>query len=256
MKKCCICSLEKPLSDFNKFNRSKDGYRSDCRSCQSIKRKAYDKKYKLDNPEKVKNSSVQYKRKNKDKINDKSIVYYHKHKERDREKRSEYSKKFREENKISLNDSSKKWREENKDRVKYLKKKYREENKDKINEYQRNYFNKRLNNDPLFKLSHHIRKSIRESLKERGFRKDSRTKNILGCNFDELKVYLESKFEPWMSWDNYGKYNGELNHGWDIDHIIPLSSVKNESDLLKLNHFTNLQPLCSYKNRVVKRDSF
>jgi hypothetical protein len=56
-----------------------------------------------------------------------------------------------------------------------------------------------------------------------------------------------------MTWDNYGKYNGELNYGWDIDHITPTSSAKSEEDLYKLNHYTNLQPLCSKINRDVKR---
>ena len=57
-----------------------------------------------------------------------------------------------------------------------------------------------------------------------------------------------------MTWENWGKYNGELNYGWDIDHIIPLSSAKTEDDIIRLNHYTNLQPLCSYTNRHIKRD--
>jgi len=57
-----------------------------------------------------------------------------------------------------------------------------------------------------------------------------------------------------MSWENRGLYNGELDYGWDIDHIIPLCTVETEEDIVRLNHYTNLQPLCSYKNRVVKRD--
>jgi len=51
---------------------------------------------------------------------------------------------------------------------------------------------------------------------------------------------LESKFEDWMNWDNQGKYNGEFNYGWDINHIIPISSAKTEDDIIKLNHYTNL----------------
>jgi len=56
-----------------------------------------------------------------------------------------------------------------------------------------------------------------------------------------------------MNWDNHGLYNGELNYGWDIDHIIPLATAKNEGELIKLNHYTNLQPLCSKINRDIKR---
>ena len=54
---------------------------------------------------------------------------------------------------------------------------------------------------------------------------------------------------------NYGLYNGELNYGWDIDHIIPISSGNTEEDILNLNHYKNLQPLCSYVNRYIKRDN-
>lgn len=55
-----------------------------------------------------------------------------------------------------------------------------------------------------------------------------------------------------MTWENHGKYNGELNYGWDIDHKIPLSSAKTEDEIYKLNHFSNLQPLCSKINRDIK----
>ena len=76
----------------------------------------------------------------------------------------------------------------------------------------------------------------------------------LGCTFEEFKLYLESKFEGWMSWENYGKYNGELNYGWDIDHITPLSKAKTEDDIYNLSHYSNLQPLCSKINRDIKKD--
>jgi hypothetical protein len=79
------------------------------------------------------------------------------------------------------------------------------------------------------------------------------TEEIIGCSYEFLLKYLESKFEKWMTWENYGKYNGEFNYGWDIDHIIPLSSAFNEVDLLKLNHYSNLQPLCSLINRNIKK---
>ena len=57
-----------------------------------------------------------------------------------------------------------------------------------------------------------------------------------------------------MTWDNYGLYNGELNYGRDIDHIIPLSAAETEEDIIRLNHHKNLQPLCSKVNRYIKRD--
>jgi 5-methylcytosine-specific restriction endonuclease McrA len=58
-----------------------------------------------------------------------------------------------------------------------------------------------------------------------------------------------------MTWDNYGKYNGEFGYGWDIDHIIPISTAVNENEVIQLNNFINLQPLCSKINRDIKRDN-
>ena len=60
--------------------------------------------------------------------------------------------------------------------------------------------------------------------------------------------------DPFFLLKNRGLYNGELNYGWDIDHIIPISSAITEEDIIRLNHYTNLQPLCAYINRVIKKD--
>ena len=59
-----------------------------------------------------------------------------------------------------------------------------------------------------------------------------------------------------MAWENKGLYNGELNYGWDVDHIKPLSTASSEEELIILNHYTNLQPLCSKINRDIKRDIY
>lgn len=129
---------------------------------------------------------------------------------------------------------------------------YNNENKDKINEYR----NKKHSTDIMYKLRKNVRNLIGNSIRNNNFKKLSKTEQILGCTFEEFKTYLESKFEPWMTWDNRGNWNGvasEPNTAWDIDHIIPLVTATNETELIKLNHYTNLQPLCSYTNRYIKR---
>ncbi len=129
-------------------------------------------------------------------------------------------------------------------------KKYRILNKDKINLSN----SIRYYNNPNVKLMCCLKSSIRNSFKNNGYTKKSKTYEILGCSFEEFKNYLESKFETWMTWDNRGLYNGTFNYGWDIDHIIPSSSANTEEELIKLNHYTNLQPLCSKVNRDIKKD--
>ena len=57
-----------------------------------------------------------------------------------------------------------------------------------------------------------------------------------------------------MNWDNKGKYKKDTyNYGWDVDHIIPLDTALTEADIVRLNHYTNLRPLCSKVNRDIKR---
>lgn len=71
---------------------------------------------------------------------------------------------------------------------------------------------------------------------------------MIGCTIEKFKAHLEEKFEEWMHWNNYGIYTGVPKVNWQIDHIIPLASAKSIEDIVRLNHYTNLQPLDSYIN--------
>ena len=65
---------------------------------------------------------------------------------------------------------------------------------------------------------------------------------MVGMSSIEFKANLEKQFKDGMSWENYGY------RGWHIDHIIPISSANNEEELIKLCHYTNLQPLWAVDN--------
>jgi hypothetical protein len=218
-KKCNKCNEIKCITEYHKNGKY---YYSICKQCK--------KEYRNDNYEHE--SELRKKRDiiNKDKINEKKREYrkgyiYQQYKINNSEKKREYNKNYYKENKYKVN----------KQKLEYIKNKYKTNN--------------------LFRLIQNIRRSISLSFKNNGFIKNGRTHDILGCTFEEFKLHLESKFEPWMTWDNYGLYNGELNYGWDIDHIIPSSSAINENDIIKLNHYTNLQPLCSKINRDIKKNN-
>ena len=177
----------------------------------------------------------------------------------DSDKRKE---QYKEKDRVVENEKRKTYVAKNKDLIKQRQKEYYQANKDKIKQYDKNrrelknvQEKERKLNNPLYKLKKNMRTLLTNSISRNGFKKLSRTEQILGCSFEDFKLYLESKFESWMTWENRGLYNGQPNYGWDVDHIIPLASATNEIELLKLNHYTNLQPLCSYINRDVKRDN-
>jgi len=152
----------------------------------------------------------------------------------------EINKEYRKKNKAKISITSKKW---------YCKtKEVRRKHK---NEY---YKNKRKN-DSLFNLKENVKRNIRMSFIRKGFSKKSKTFEILGCTFEEFKIHIEKQFKPWMNWENRGKYNGKINFGWDLDHIIPIYKAKTEEEIFHLNHYTNFQPLCSKINRDIKNNN-
>lgn len=225
MEKICFkCKDKKQIESFTRRSVSKDGYNSYCKKCEKIIR----------NEQKIRNinhnkiiSIIEKKCYTCQKI--KLIKNFHKKKtNRDGFKNTciECSNK-----EIDL---------------------YRKNNKHKI----RNYENNKYKTEISYKLRKNLKSDINNFIRKKGYKNNKRISEIIGCTLNQLKEYLESKFENWMTWDNYGKYNGQLNYGWDIDHIIPQSSTTTEEHLYKLNHYTNLQPLCSYTNRYIKSNKY
>jgi len=173
-----------------------------------------------------------------------------------------YKKEYYSRNKELINLKIQNLNADDKEKIRNSKKRHYENNKSKYKEYYKNnkekrrdYHKEKMNNDIVYKLKHGFNRRLNKSLKRGKFIKSNSIPFLesIGCSFEDFKLYLESKFEYWMKWENYGLYNGELNYGWDIDHIIPSSSAKTEEDIIRLNHYTNLQPLCSKLNRDIKK---
>jgi len=100
----------------------------------------------------------------------------------------------------------------------------------------------RYKTDINYKIKDILRRRIRTLIKD----KKDRVSHVdnLGCSVQQLRQYLESKFQSGMTWDNQGRY------GWHIDHIKPLSSfnLTDKEDLKRACHYTNLQPLWAEDN--------
>jgi len=79
-------------------------------------------------------------------------------------------------------------------------------------------------------------------LKQYNITKRNSTFDIVGCKPSELKKHLEKQFKEGMTCDNHGE--------WHIDHILPLASAKDDEEVFKLCHYTNLQPLWAEDNLI------
>jgi hypothetical protein len=245
MKVCKKCLLSKDESEFRLI---KSKY---CEVCKKEKQK----NYYQDNKEKIK----EYYQKNKDSKKEYQKFYQDNNKEKIKQKSKEIYKKKKalkpiKEKKVKEPKIPKVLTEEQKLKKKLYWKEYRQIHKERYRKNKRIYKKLKKENDPVYKLKEACRKTIYMSIKRKGFSKKTKTYQILGCSYEEFKTHIESQFEPWMNWDNYGLCNNEFNYGWDIDHIIPCASATTEEELLKLNHYTNLRPLCSHINRNIKRD--
>ena len=165
-----------------------------------------------------------------------------------KEKRKRYYEKYKD----RLKARDKVYRENNINKIKARQKEYRRRvNKNKIkkkvylnpnNEKVRNYRSTQYHNNPQYKLSVLLRSRLHISLKNTA--KVGSAVKDLGCSINELKSYLESKFQPGMTWNNHGQY------GWHIDHIKPLASfdLTDRKQLLEACHYTNLQPMWWHEN--------
>lgn len=135
----------------------------------------------------------------------------------------------------------------NSDKIKCRNKKWRASNRDRLNTKNIIYEKTRKLKDPVFKLKIHLRKQLRMALmKTRVYGIKSRLYSITGKLGVDLINYLHSTFES-----NYGMPR-EWIYGFqvEIDHIIPLATAATIEDVIKLNHYTNLQILLKEDNKI------
>lgn len=97
--------------------------------------------------------------------------------------------------------------------------------------------------DPIGYLSRKARKKIGTALHDEILRCEKPIE-YLGCTIEEYKKYLEEKFIPPMSWENYGEV-------WQIDHIVPIKYQEPTLEQVEERlHYSNTQPLWNSDNAV------
>lgn len=100
----------------------------------------------------------------------------------------------------------------------------------------------RYKDDPLYSTTVRLRSRMRYALKAGKAKKAARLLQLVGCTAAELVSYIETLFQPGMTWGNKGQ--------WHIDHIIPVSAfdLATAESQAAAFHYTNLRPIWASDN--------
>ena len=227
---------------------------------QSDKGKAFVKRRYIRNFKKI-NELIKYWRdKNTDKVEDYKAKYRSSEKGKLKHKQYEQSKIGKEvKRKYHLakgKNTKKRYLQTEAGKLSVIKRRNKPESK----EYQRRYqktekyltkrketVNRRYRTDLLFKLRTLMSQGVKQYLKSKKSTLTSRVSTFVGCSPTYLKKHLENQFLSGMNWDNYGRRKGlKSNECWEIDHIKPVSSIKDPEDteyIMKITNYKNLQPM-------------
>jgi len=204
------------------------------------------KEYYLKNKEKISEYAKEYNFKNKERIKERRKEYNLKNKELNKERRKKYYLK----NKEKISESKKEYYLKNKEHIKKKNKEWHLKNprefpqdqkeylsRPEIKEKRQNRMRNRYKTDINFRLTDLCRRRLRHALK--GNSKTASTMELIGCTPDELRQHIESKFEPWMNWENQGL------GGWDIEHIKACFhfNMEDPEQQRACFHWSNLQPM-------------
>ena len=99
-------------------------------------------------------------------------------------------------------------------------------------------------NNPMTPMINTLRQRVYKAVRAQCSYKGSRTRELIGCSYQELRDHLAAQFEHGMSWENHGE--------WEIDHIKPCASfdLSNLTEQEQCFHYSNLQPLWRSANRM------
>lgn len=263
-KKCYKCKIEKPISEYYKNKSQKDGYTGACKNCTKLDQRVY----RQNNKKKIAKRNKNYRENNKETIAKQNKRYREDPKNQDKIKA--YKEKYKKKNKKKIAEKDKQYREKNRDKINAKRrmcnmsdeliekrrsqvKAYREKNKEKLNAYAR----KRRSQNPIYKLGHNISNYMRNCLKDK--KEGRHWEHLVGYTAKDLKKHLESLWEPWMCWENYGNPNGDHTDCWHIDHVKPMSwfnfSSYEDIGFKECWALSNLQPKAGLSN-ISKNNRF
>src|ERR1043166_5727142 len=105
--------------------------------------------------------------------------------------------------KTRARDTHTSWKVSNPNKYSEYASRYYQNNRQKVIQANYRYANKRREVDISYNLTIILRQRLNKAL--RGKYKTGSAVSDLGCSIDNFKLYLEGKFKPGMSWENYGR---------------------------------------------------
>lgn len=157
-----------------------------------------------------------------------------------KEKIKEQKKQFYKNNRELILQKVKEYSDNNKKKINKKAKLYRETHKEKYNEYKKIYYKNRYHNDISYKLRSLVASAIKRAITN-GDGNKNQNSIVNYLDIKKIKNHLQEQFihpdnlingEPWMTWENWGKYNSKTwddndpeTWTWQLDHIIPQSDL-------------------------------
>jgi hypothetical protein len=245
-KTCKQCGESKSTDCFRKGRRK-------CRKCE------YDDFYvwRANNKDKIREQSKRYSAKHKEAIKRRSKARY----QRNSEAIKKQVKQYRESNPDKVSDTTRRYYRNNKDKIREYHKEYRKKNASTIAVKKKLYENRRLKTDPAFRLRRLVRNAVYCAILRAGSKKNGSILEHLPYSIEELRRHIESQFELWMNWDNWGVYDpdswddeDESTWTWHLDHIIRQADLPYDSfdhpNFGKCWALDNLRPYSSRRNVI------
>lgn len=162
--------------------------------------------------------------------------------------RTKYHEEYCKKNREAINARASVFYHENKERInKKSKDKRAKETKQETElrrALNRRAFKHKMTTEPMFKLKKNLVSRMCMAFKRRGSKLPKPSKEILGAEYENIKKHIENQFTNGMDWSSYGNGRGK----WNLDHIIPLASAKDNTELIELCHYTNIRPLWFIQN--------
>lgn len=259
---CTACGCVKPTEEFSKNKNGYKGRASECRQCKALRNAIYREK-DLVKREALKQDFIKKRAAAKDEIRrlrlseerkfcprcsrSLPVEMFSPGKSRTdgrrglcRECNNAANREYRERHPEAAARSSNNWSRRNPERVRAKAERWNKKNPGKLSRLAAAWARRKRSECPVFRLKTRTRNCIVRAFSRKGYRKNSSTYRILGCDWETLKDHIEKQFAKGMTWENMGE--------WHIDHIVPLAEASNEEDVIRLNHFTNLRPLWAKEN--------